>query len=121
MYILCKHMKLKILVSSIALQQIKDVSAVTRQEDIMPNIEYTCKDTVVHYFDAKVINFRLSSFCHSTIIEIKTLSKTVVLQAVKIMLFTSDAQYYVAIKLCRITGSIHLFKITSTLVPENVI
>ena len=40
--------------------------------------------------------------------------------AVKIMLFILDAQYYVPIKLCRMAGSIHLFKITETLTPENV-
>ena len=40
--------------------------------------------------------------------------------AVKIMLFISDEQYYVPVKLCRMAGSIHLFKITGTLVPENV-
>ena len=32
--------------------------------------------------------------------------------AVKIMLFITEAQYYVPVKLCRTTGSIHLFKIT---------
>ena len=36
------------------------------------------------------------------------------------MLFISDEQYYAPIKLCRTAGSIHLFKITGTLVPENV-
>ena len=40
--------------------------------------------------------------------------------AVKIMLFISNAQYYIPIKLCRMTGSIHLFKIMGTLTPENV-
>ena len=40
--------------------------------------------------------------------------------AVKIMLFISDVQYYVPIKLCKTVGSIHLFKITGTLKPENV-
>ena len=40
--------------------------------------------------------------------------------AVKIMLFISDAQYYVPIKLCRMAGSIHLFKIIGTLTLENV-
>ena len=42
MYTLHKHMKLKTLVTSLALQ-IKEVSAVTRQDDIMSNIECTCK------------------------------------------------------------------------------
>ena len=36
------------------------------------------------------------------------------------MLFISDAQYYVPIKLCRTAGNILLFKITGTLVAENV-
>ena len=36
------------------------------------------------------------------------------------MLFISDTQYYVHIKLCRMAGSIHLFKITGKLTPENV-
>ena len=36
------------------------------------------------------------------------------------MLFISDAQYYVPVRLCRTGGSIHLFKISDTLVPENV-
>ena len=36
------------------------------------------------------------------------------------MLFILDAQYYIPIKLCRTTGSIHLFKITGQLHPEHV-
>ena len=39
---------------------------------------------------------------------------------VKIMLFIQDAQYYVPAKLCRTTGSIHLFKITGNLTPEHI-
>ena len=31
------------------------------------------------------------------------------------MLFISDVQYYVPVKLCRTAGSIHLFKITGRL------
>ena len=41
-------------------------------------------------------------------------------KAVKIMIFISDVQYYVPIKLCKTAGSIHLFKITGMLKPENV-
>ena len=40
--------------------------------------------------------------------------------AVEIMIFISDVQYYVPIKLCKTTGSIHLFKITGTLNSENI-
>ena len=36
------------------------------------------------------------------------------------MLFISDTQNYVPVKLCRTTGSIHLFKIIGQLTPENI-
>ena len=40
--------------------------------------------------------------------------------AIKIMLFISDAQYYIPVKLCRNTASIHLFKGTGKLTPEHI-
>ena len=40
--------------------------------------------------------------------------------AVKIMLFISDGQYHVPVKLCKTAGSIHLLKITGRVTPENV-
>ena len=36
------------------------------------------------------------------------------------MLFISDAQYYVPVKLCRAVDSIHLFEITGKLFPKHV-
>ena len=36
------------------------------------------------------------------------------------MLFISNEQYDVPIKLCKTAGSNHLFKIKGTLAPENV-
>ena len=38
----------------------------------------------------------------------------------KIVIFISDVQNYVPIKLCRTAGSIHLFKITGMLKSENI-
>ena len=35
------------------------------------------------------------------------------------MVFISDLQYYVPIKLCKTAGSIHLFKITEILIPDK--
>ena len=40
--------------------------------------------------------------------------------AVKIMIFISDVQYYAPIKLCKTTGRIHLFRIMGTLKPGNI-
>ena len=39
---------------------------------------------------------------------------------VKVLFFISDVQYYVPIKLCRVVGSIHLFKLVGNLTPEHV-
>ena len=36
------------------------------------------------------------------------------------VLFISDVQYYVPIKLCKTAGSIHLFKITGILMLDKV-
>ena len=36
------------------------------------------------------------------------------------MLFISDVQYYMAVKLCKTADSIHLFKITGKLTPDKV-
>ena len=40
--------------------------------------------------------------------------------AVKIMIFISEVQYCVPIKLCESAGSIHLFQITGMLKSENI-
>ena len=40
--------------------------------------------------------------------------------AVEIMLFISDVQNYVPVKLCKTAGIIHLFKIRGTLKSKNI-
>ena len=57
-----------------------------------------------------ILHYRKSKLCSGCMFS----------NAVKIMIFISDVQYYVPIKLCKPTGSIHLFKITGTLNSENV-
>ena len=39
---------------------------------------------------------------------------------IKIMIFISDIKSYVPIKLCKTSGSIHLFKLTGSLNKENI-
>ena len=66
MYVLCKHTKLKTLVTSLSLQQIKEVFVVTNQEGITltPNIEYTCKTQwyIILILSLAILEF--SAFCH---------------------------------------------------------
>ena len=71
-------MKLRMLVDSLALQQIKEVGLITRQEDIMQSIECTCK--IQWYTYTRFITYRPIAFCHSTITKAKTVQRTLVLQ-----------------------------------------
>ena len=57
-----------------------------------------------------ILHYRKTKFCRGC-----TFSN-----AVKIMIFISDIQYYIPIKLCKTAGSIQLFKITDMLKPENI-
>ena len=57
-----------------------------------------------------ILHYRKSKFCKG-----HTFSN-----AVKIMVFISDVQNYIPIKLCKTAGSIHLFKITGMLKAENI-
>ena len=95
------------------MQQIKEVGAVTQEE-----INTECKIltyislalTVFSIVMVAILHYKKSKLCRWCIFS----------NAVKIMIFISDVQYYVQIKLCTTTGSIHLFKITGTLNSENV-
>ena len=57
-----------------------------------------------------ILHYRKSKFCRGHKFS----------SAVKIMIFISDVENYVPIKLCKTAGSIHLFKITGTLKAENI-
>ena len=60
-------MKLKTLVTSLALQQITDIGVVTEQEGITPNIECTCK---IQWYTILMLSFSILGlvlFCHSKI------------------------------------------------------
>ena len=104
---------------SLALQQVKDVCAsATKQEDD----NYTCDCTSQFYIILALIItiIGLVIFNILQVRRIKLCTGQLFLNIVKIMLFISDVQYYVPIKLCKTAGSIHLFKITGILMPDKV-
>ena len=101
------------LVTSLALQQVKEVGAVKQKEintkcNIMTYISLAL--TIFDLVMVAILHYRKSKLCRGCMFP----------DAVKIMIFISGAQYYVPIKLCKTARSIHLFKITGTLKPENV-
>ena len=66
--------------------------------------------TIIGLSMVVILHYKKSKLCRGHM-----LSNTV-----KIMFLISDVQYYVPIKLCKTTGSIHLVKITGTLNSEKV-
>ena len=114
-YIVYGQSKLKALVANIAMQRIKAVEAAD-----MSDMLCTCKTQ--WYIMGMLIIFTLgmlylvtnklrkTSFCKGCLFSNNT----------KILLFISNTHSYVPIKLCRVAGSIHLFRIRERLNPEHV-
>ena len=115
-------MKLKTLVTSLALEQIKEVGTVAKQEhaSIEQDIECTCK---VQWYTILMLSLSIISLVIFVIPKSRKLrlfAGHLFSNIVKIRLFISDTQYYVHIRLCRMAGSIQPFKIMATLTPQNV-
>ena len=66
--------------------------------------------TILGLVMVAILHYRKSKLCRGCLFS----------NAVKIIIFISDVQYYVPIKLCKTTGNIHLFKIIGTFKPENI-
>ena len=78
------------------------------------------QNPMVHNMHVKYINNRNSSFGIFNDRKLKLFTGHLFSNAVKIMLFISDAQYYILVRLRRTAGSIHLFKIKGKLISEHV-
>ena len=107
MYIQCKHMKLKTLVTSLALQQIKEIGMVADQEGVTlaQDIYCTCKIQWYTIFVLCLSILGLVLFVSLKSRNLKLFRGHLFSNTVKIVLFISDAQYNVLIKLCRIAGT----------------
>ena len=117
-YLLCKHEKLRTLVASLALQQVREVGTTTTQEDVTESC--SCK---ILFYIVLALNISILGLLSFAVLHIRKLGLCrgqLFSNIVKIMLFISSVQFYVHIKLCKLAGSIHLFKITGMLKPENV-
>ena len=118
LYVLCKHNKLRTLVASLTLQQVKDVNTSTTKQDINNACDRTSQFYIILALGISII--RLVIFTILQIRRIKLCRGHPFSNVVKIKLFISDIQYYIPIKLCKTAGSIHLFKITGMLMPDKV-
>ena len=116
-YAICKHNKLRVLVTSLALQQVKEVKA----EDI-ENVSYKCKCTTQFHIilTLSIAMISLIIFAILQVRRIKLCRGQLFSNVVKIMFFISDVQYYILVKLCKTAGSIHLFKVTGKITTDKV-
>ena len=111
-YLLYKHKKIRMLITSLVLHQIKEVGTASQET----NPECTTLAyigiilTILILIVVTFLHYRKSNFCKGHRF----------LNAVQIMIFISDVQNDVPIKLCKTAGSIHLFKIIGTLRAENI-
>ena len=115
MYMVCRQSKLKALVANLALQHTKAVEATdlaTRYCICEPNWY--------------VVGLLLIILLGITYLVMNKIRKSCLFKGclfsnmTKIMLFISNTTNYVPIKLCRIAGSIHLFRIRGRWTTENV-
>ena len=101
------------LIASLVLHQVKEVGTVMQKE-----INSECKTltyisvvfTILGLVMVAILHYRKSKLCRGCTFP----------NAVKNMIFISDVQYYVPIKLCKTVGSIHSFKVIGMLKHENV-
>ena len=121
-FIVCRHTKLKSLVASLALQQIRGADVAFKQEHVlmMHDIDCTCKTQLYTIATLGLVILGIIIFIVINARKLKLFSGHLFSNAVRVMLFISDAQYYIPVKLYRTTGSIHLFKITGKLTLEHI-
>ena len=115
-YLFCKHKHIRMLVASLILHKIKEVEANPNSNPETNN--YECRTlayvgiilTVLSMTIVIFLHYRKSRLCRGYRFS----------NVVKIMLFISDVQNYIPIKLCKTSGSIQLFKIKVTLKSGNI-
>ena len=111
-YLLCKHKKIRALIASLVLHQVKEVGAISKETNSEgATLAYIgIILTILNLIIVTFLHYRKSRFCKGHRFS----------NAVKIMIFLSDVQNYVPINLCKTAGSNHLFKVIGTLKAKNI-
>ena len=113
-YLFCKHKHIRTIVASLILHKAKEVEAKSPIEtnnsecSTLAYIGMTL--TILSMAMVIFLHYRKSKFCRGYRFS----------NIVKIVLFVSNVKHYILIKLCKTSGSLHLFKIKGTLKPEDI-
>ena len=115
-YLFCKHKHIRMIVASLILYKTKEVEANSKLNTEINNSECGTLAyigmalTILSMATVIFLHFRKSKSCRGHRFS----------NVVKIVLFVSDVQNYIPIKLCKTSGSIHLFRIQGTLKPGDI-
>ena len=113
-YLYCKHKHIRTIIASLILHKVKEVEANNpmKQENTecqtLAYIGITL--TLLSMMIVVLLHYRRSKFCRGYRFS----------NIVKIVLFISDMQHYIPVKLTKTSGSPHLFKLTGTLNSEDM-
>ena len=116
-YLLCKHKKIRALIASLVLHQVKEIGTISKES----NSECTTLAyigimlTMLTLIIVMFLHYRKSRFCKGHRFS----------NVLKVMIFISDVLHtyihnYIPIKLCKTAGSVHLFTIRGILKAENI-
>ena len=113
-YLFCKHKHIRTIVASLILHKGKEVEAKLTTETNNPECSTLAyigmTFTILSMAVVILLHYRKSKLCRGYKFS----------NIVKIVLFISDVQNYIPIKLCKTSGSIHLFRIKGILKPEDI-
>ena len=113
-YLYCKHKHIRTIIVSLILHKAKDVEANTptgpenTECQTLAYIGITL--TLLSMMIVVLLDYRRSKFCRGYRFS----------NVVNIVLFISDVQHYIPVKLTKTSGSPHLFKFTGTLNSEDI-
>ena len=113
-YLFCKHKHIRTIVASLILHKTKEVEAKLTTET--NNLEYGTVAyigmalTILSMATVIFLLYRKSKFCKGYRFS----------NVVKIVLFISDVQNHISIKLYKTSDSLYLFKIEGMLKPEDI-
>ena len=113
-YLFCKHKCIRTIVASLILHKAKEVEAnlttETNNSECGTLAYIGMALTVLSMATVIFLHYRKSKFCRGY-----RFSKII-----KIVLFISDVQNYILIKLCKTSGSLHSFKMKGMLKQEDI-
>ena len=113
-YLFCKHKHIRTIVTNLILHKTKEVEAkLTTETNNSECGTLACKGMALTILSIAIViflHYRKSKLCRGYRFS----------NIVKVVLFISNVQSYIPIKLCKTSGSLHLFRIKGMLKPKDI-